>query len=105
QRRKCLALMESKGITFSDVNAESIAMNICASLWFLRDAIKAGGAVLNRQALMEGVGRLGTSFLAAGNFANRFSPTQHDGVGAFRYYAYDTGCSCMQYKSANVAAP
>jgi hypothetical protein len=104
-KRRCLALMKSKNIALADANAEAIAMNSCSSFWFLRDAINAAGGVLTRAGLMDGVARLGTSFLAAGNLANRYSATQHDGVGAYRYYAFDSGCSCMRYSGGNVAAP
>ena len=107
-RRKCLALLESKGITFSDVNAETIGMGICSSWWFFRDAVNAAGGVMNRVAFMEGVHKLGTSYLNAGNFANRFSPTQHDGVAAYRYFVFDEaprGCGCIKYTSGNIAVP
>ena len=104
-RRKCLALLESKGITFSDVNAETIGMGICSSWWFFRDAVNAAGGIMNRAAFMEGVHKLGTSYLNAGNFANRFSPTQHDGVAAYRQLGFDEGCRCMKYTSGNLAVP
>jgi hypothetical protein len=104
-KKKCLAVYKAKGITFSDANAETIGMNGCSAWWFLRDAINASGGVLTRAGLLDGIARLGGSFLAAGNFANRFSTTQHDGVGAYRYYAFDDGCGCMKYTSGNIAAP
>lgn len=104
ERRRCLALLEGKGQTFDSSNAESIAMNICAEWWFFRDAVAASGGVLNRDGFMAGVGKLGTSFLAAGNFANRFSSTQHDGVDAYRHYAFNEQCTCMRYTSGNIAA-
>jgi hypothetical protein len=105
QRRRCLELMEAKGVTFADVNAESIAMNICTSWWFLQAAVVSGGNVLHRNAFMNGVGKLGTSFLSPGNFANRFSPTQHDGAGAYRFYGFDDRCGCMAYTGGNIPAP
>jgi hypothetical protein len=102
-RKKCLAMMEAKGVTFADANAEAIGTGICATYWFFRDAVAAGGNVLNRQGFINGVNQLGTSFLDPGNFANRFTPTQHDGVAAYRHYAYDGGCGCMKYTSGNIS--
>ena len=104
-RRRCYDLLASRGQTFSDVNAEAIAMGICTSLWFFRDAVKASGNILNRIGFMNGVAKLGTSFQAAGVFATRFTATQHDGIAAIRYYVYDDGCGCMKYASGNINAP
>jgi hypothetical protein len=104
-KKKCLAVMKAHNITFADANAESVGMNTCSSWWFLRDAINASGGNLTRAGFLDGVAKLGSSYLSAGNFANRFTATQHDGVGAFRYYAFDGNCSCMKYTSGNITAP
>ena len=79
-KKKCLAVMKAHNITFSDANAESVGMNTCSSWWMLRDAINASGGILTRAGFL-------------------------DGVGAFRYYGFDSGCSCMKYTSGNIAAP
>ena len=97
--------MESKGITFADANAEAVAMGICNTLWFFRDAVKASGNVLNRDGFRAGVERLGTSFQSASVFATRFTPTQHDGGSAVRYYVFDEPCGCMKYTSGNINVP
>ncbi len=102
QRRKCLALLESKGVTFADPNAETIAMTICTQWWFFREVVKASGNLLSRVGFMDGVAKLGTSFVSAGSFANRFTATQHDGVAAVRHYEFNSGCTCMRYTSNNV---
>jgi hypothetical protein len=104
QRKKCLSLMESKGITFADANAETIGMGICATYWFFRDAVAAGGNVMNRNGFMNGVAKLGTSFLDPGAFANRFSATQRDGAAAYRNYGFNEQCGCMKYTSGNISA-
>ena len=104
QTRACLALLKSKNVEPADPNSTALALNDCSSWWLLRDALNASG-VLTRAGLIDGISRLSTSFLAAGNFASRFSATQHDGVGAYRFYGYDAGCSCMRYSGGNIAAP
>ncbi len=80
-------------------------MNTCSAWWLLRDAINASGGVLTRAGFVDGLARLGTSFLTAGNFANRFTATQHDGVGAYRFFGYDDGCGCMRYTGGNISVP
>ncbi len=104
-RRRCYDLLTSKGQSFSDANAESLAMAICTELWLMRDAIKASGNVLNRAGFMDGVAKLGSSFQSTGGFANRFSATQHDGGAAVRHYGFDEGCGCMKYTGGNVNVP
>jgi hypothetical protein len=102
-RRACLALMSKHGITFSDANAESIAYAHCNEFWLIRDAFKRmGDGPITRDALLRAVESFGTSFQAANGFETRFGPGRHDGAGAARYYAYDGGCGCMTYTSANV---
>jgi hypothetical protein len=103
-RRKCINLMTSKGISFADANAESIAMGICNEFWFFRDAMKLSGNVMNRIGFMDGVAKVGTSFQSNSVFATKFTASQHDGVSAVRYYVYDPGCTCMKYASANIAS-
>jgi len=104
-RRKCNALYQSKGITFSDANAEAIGLGICNGFWFFRDTVKLSGDILNKVGFMAGVAKVGTSFQSNSVFATRFTATQHDGVSAVRYYAYDPGCTCMKYTSGNVNVP
>ena len=104
-RRRCYDLLASKGMSFADANAESIAMGICAELWFVREAVKASGNVLNRSGFMDGVAKLGTSVQSTGTFATRYSATQHDGAAAVRYYVFDEPCGCMKYTGGNINVP
>jgi hypothetical protein len=103
-RRKCVALYKAHGITFSDANAEAGAFDDCAHLWFFRDVVNSlHGGALNRDRFMAAVNNMGSVFEAPGVFGTHFSSTQHDGVGLYRYYAYQDACGCMQYKSGNIA--
>lgn len=96
-RRACLALMHSKGFSFSDPNAKTVALLTCNQWNFLKAAIEAGGRTINQQSFIAGVDRIGSSFQSASTFATQFSPVQHDGAGAYHYYQWDTGCGCMRY--------
>ena len=103
-RRRCVALFQAHGITFSDANAKVVGLANCNDFWFLRDAVAAGGSVLSRAAFQTGVHKLGGSFQSTTVFATFFGPDQHDGVSAIRYWAYNTSCSCMRYTSGSVHA-
>ena len=105
-RRRCVALYRSKGISFPDTNAEAGGLDICTQFWFFQAVGNAlGTGPINRGRFMAAVERLGSSFQGAGSLGLRFGPGQHDGIAVYRHYAYDAGCSCMQYKSGNIPAP
>jgi hypothetical protein len=104
-RRKCMALMKAKGFTFSDANAESVALDICNQLYFLQLAGNSVSGALNRDTFIAAVNALGTRFENTGTFVNRFSARQHDGVAAVRQWKWDTSCSCGKYTSGNIDAP
>ena len=104
-RRKCMGLMKAKGFTFADANAESVALDICNSFYFLQLAGNSVSGPLNRDSFIAAVNALGTRFENAGTFVNRFSAAQHDGVAAVRQWKWDSGCSCGKYTSGNIDAP
>jgi hypothetical protein len=104
-RRKCMALMRAKGFTFSDANAEAIALGDCNSLYFFQQVMNSVTGAVNRDTFLAGVNALGTRFENAETFANRFSSTQHDGVAAVRQWKWDTGCACGKYTSGNIEVP
>ena len=104
-RRKCMALMKAKGFTFSDANAEAIALGDCNSLYFFQQVMNSVTGAVNRDTFRAGVHALGTRFENAETFVNRFSSTQHDGVAAVRQWKWDTGCSCGKYTSGNIDVP
>jgi hypothetical protein len=105
-RRRCVALYKAHGITFPDTNAEAGALDICTQFWFLQLAGNAlTGGPITRDRFMAAVNKVGSTFQGAGVLGLKFGPTKHDGVSVYRYYQYDAGCKCMEYKSANIDAP
>ena len=100
-RRRCVALYKAKGVTYSNANAEAAALSNCNSLWFLRDVANRS-TVLNRDAFLAAVNKLGAGYPSIGNFATRFDADHHDGVAAIRYWAYNSQCGCMRYTSGNI---
>lgn len=103
-RLSCLKLMRSKGFTFSDANAEFVALLICNQFRFLETAIDAGGRSINQASFINGVNQVGSSFQSASTFSTLFGSTQHDGAAAYRYYQWKTSCGCMKYTSGNKTA-
>lgn len=105
-RRRCVALYRAHGVTFADTNAEAGALDLCTQYWFLQLVLNSmGTGPITRDRFMATVNKVGATFQGAGDLALKFSPTKHDGVSAYRYYQYDAGCSCMEYKSGNIDAP
>jgi hypothetical protein len=104
-RRRCMNLFKAKGVTFSDSNAQGIAIGNCDELWFFEKAGNGVSGPLTRDALMASLNRIGSTFQSADTFATRFSASQHDGVAAIRYWAHVPSCDCMRYTSGNVAVP
>src|SRR5204862_2627507 len=90
-RRRCIALYKAHGVTFSDPNAEQVALGDCNSFWFFRDAVNAAGSTLSRAAFKAGIDKMGSSFQSTSVFSTFFSPDHHDGVSSVRYWAFNTG--------------
>jgi hypothetical protein len=104
-RKRCISLYKAHGITFSDTNAKGIGMNDCNSYFFFQQVGNTIKGLLNRDIFFAAVNREGPAFKSVDTFATNFSPTQHDGAAAIRYWAFDAGCQCMTYKSGNIPVP
>jgi hypothetical protein len=102
-RQKCIKLMTDHGQSFSDANAEGVALLYCNSYWFLQRIFSNTGGQVNRPAFLAGIKATGSSFQSTITFGTRFSDTAHDGAAFVRYYAYDDACGCMHYKSGDIA--
>ncbi|MCW2545073.1 MAG: hypothetical protein JWM40_2625 [Frankiales bacterium] len=96
--RTCFDFYKSRGFSTTSLNRAAMAM-ICDSVTLVRDAL-AGVAVPTQAAFARVVGGFGTQLPVASTFLSRFSPTQHDGVGAYRDLGYSAGCSCFVYSGA-----
>jgi hypothetical protein len=103
-RRRCLALMKAHGQTYSDTNAEAVALGTCNQFSFFHDAVTAGGPTISRDTLIAGAYKLGSSWQHNVVFATFFGPGHHDGVAAFRYWAFQDQCGCMRYTTGNIHA-
>jgi hypothetical protein len=103
-RRRCLALMKAHGQTYTDANAESIALGACNTFSWFREAMNGGGTNISRDTFLVGANKIASSWQSTSVFGTFFGPNRHDGVNAFRYWAYQDSCSCMHYTSGNIRA-
>ena len=95
QRASCLHLLRAAGQTFTDANAEAVALGYCDKLSFLQAAVRLGGS-LSAAASLSAVDRLG-SFATARGLGSHFAPGRHDGGNDYRDMLFDTACSCVGY--------
>jgi hypothetical protein len=105
--RRCIELMNKRGLTFDSTNAEAIALATCDSLWLAEVAIEAGAVdgEITADSYLNGLNSLGTSFPASDGFGTRFSPTQHDGLAQVADMAYVEGCTCFRYLGPPYSVP
>jgi hypothetical protein len=97
QRRSCLSFMKAHGFSFSDTNAQSVALLLCNTVRFFQQVMTASAKPLSQATFMAAVDHLGASFASATTFRTFFAPTQHDGANAYYHYVWNTSCRCMRY--------
>jgi hypothetical protein len=89
--------MRKNGADISDVNSQGPALGACAELWFIRAAISRLRGPLSVRGFMDGVNRLGYSFLSPASYANFFSATRHDGSAGVRIAKFVDSCECFRF--------
>jgi hypothetical protein len=97
--RRCLSLVKQGGVTVSGWQNTYVAMMECSLVFFLQDALQHSAGDARGPALMAGVERLGTTFVAPGTVAGRtfLGPRRHDAPAAVAPFGYDGACSCLKY--------
>lgn len=98
-RQACLKLMADGGQSLKTAVEKRSATTACDEMSFLKRALEAGGPSVTQSSFLDGVARLGSSFLAGNTFSTTFGPRQHDGVASARLFAYDGKCGCFNYTS------
>lgn len=94
----CLDLMRRAGQDMASRQPQITALGYCHGLFWLRQAL-ASATDITVGGLAQGVAALGTSFNSPGVYGTRYSATMHDGVDAYREFAFQTGCNCFVYTS------
>jgi hypothetical protein len=96
-REACYALMRKHGADISNVNTQGPALGACTELWFIRAAISRLRGPLSVRGFIDGVNRLGYSYLSAASYANFFSAARHDGAAGVRIARFVDGCECFRF--------
>lgn len=106
-RRRCLSMLNRDGINPTDSNSKTVALAICDNVWLLEAASKASKvATPGPTSFQTGLNSLGSTYTPGTAIGSGyFDASHHEGVGALRYWFFDSGCSCMSYKPALVKVP
>jgi len=102
RQSECLALMLRNRVQESDGNSAGIDGYMCDSVWFLRDALRAGGAAVSVESFLDGVDRLAGSYRPATTFATSVSRSHRDGGAQIRHAAFRESCPCFTYTSKGI---
>jgi ABC-type branched-subunit amino acid transport system substrate-binding protein len=97
----CAQIYRAAKVSTAGPLAGAFAATYCDALLFARAAY--GKATdLSLGSLRGAVAGLGTSYLPAATFADRFAPGVHAGAATTRDVRYDTSCSCFRYSGGEV---
>jgi hypothetical protein len=102
---RCKKVMADAGLATTDRLTLTVQLINCDLFAMLADALTRAGAI-TPAALQQGAASLGTSFLSAFTFEERFGAGRYDGAAAARDLAYDDPCACFRYRdTVNRAFP
>jgi hypothetical protein len=91
--------MTAQSQTFSDSNAQAVALGYCDKGYFLRQVLTRAGSP-TWTAYLSALDRLGGAFAPARGLGSRFAAGWHDGGAAYYDYVFSTSCGCMAYHGA-----
>jgi hypothetical protein len=97
-RRHCLDVMKKNGVTFSDTNAEAVALSLCDGLYELKAVLEHidPAAGLNQRSVAASIDSIG-SVPSATYVTVAYGPHRRDAVSNGYLYAYFADCDCMHY--------
>lgn len=96
--KRCRAVFRQAQVQLSSGLAETEGLAMCDSFLFGQAAYARAGS----NALADfgsAVASLGSSYLPASTFLDRFGPGVYGGAAQVRSLAYDRSCSCFRYTS------
>jgi ABC-type branched-subunit amino acid transport system substrate-binding protein len=100
----CARIFRDAQVSTSGPLAAAFAATYCDGLLFAKK-VYDDAANPSIGAVHEAVGRLGSSYVPAATFSNRFTAGRYAGTASTRDVRYDTGCSCFRYTSGPVPVP
>jgi hypothetical protein len=103
-RNLCDSILTGAGIHPSSRFAYNDAIDICDSLFFLKQGLDHAQAP-NAQAFHAAVDGFATGYSSPFTYATSFAPGRFDGAAAVRPEAFDDGCKCWKYTGGTSPAP
>jgi hypothetical protein len=100
-RRACVALMTRNGVSFSDTNAEAVALAFCDGFYQLKAIIEHvdPSSALNQRSVAAAIDSIG-NLPSATYIAVAYGPHRRDAVSSGFQYQYFADCDCMHYTGA-----
>jgi len=96
--KHCRAVFQHAQVQLSSGLAETEGLAMCDSFLF-GQAAYARAAGLALDALRTGISSLGSSYLPASTFLDRFGPGVYGGAARVRAVTYGSDCTCFRYTS------
>lgn len=88
----CFEIMRAAGQNMADRGAQGTALAYCSGLFFLRQVINAAPSI-SSAGFAQVVAGLGKGYVSPGTFETFYSQARHDGVNAYREFAFPDGQS------------
>lgn len=104
-RKLCLEMLARGGVTSSNRNDETIELDICDMLLFLKTVVERTGASVTPASFIATADKVGGGYPSPLTFATQFSPSQHDGVAKVRPAVFVDSCDCFRYTGPAYAIP
>lgn len=93
--QRCLTLMKRAGENTDNSTTASLMEQFCDAGWFLQAATNAARDA-SGPGLVRGA-RLTKGYVSASSFGADMTSGRSDGLSRYRDFAYQEGCSCIQY--------
>jgi hypothetical protein len=104
-RKLCLSMLAAGGVNSSNRNDETIELDICDMLLFLKTVLERAGASVTAASFKATVDSLGGAYTSPLTFTTRFGSSRHDGVAAVRSAAFVDSCDCFRYTGPAYSLP
>ena len=96
-RRRCLKVYKDHDISYSDPNAQGIALGYCNKLFLLRQVLNTTPRLINATTFVRAIDRVGATFQAAGGLGSFLAPGRHDSAYKYHHWRWFDDCECMHY--------
>lgn len=104
-RHRCFALFTKAGMAATDDSTAGAQAEGCDVAFLLPAVFASYRGPINLDVFLSRVDALGTTYPLASALGSRLAPDQHDGIGAYSAWAFNSGCSCFGYSGVPQPMP